>query len=147
MVNEDMQRRKSARQPVLPSTHLQSLPAVPPYARSPLSPREIEVLERLPVGVTVVAREMGITVTGVRSHLKNIRRKLNIPSKAVLDLLACQILAATGAAQKRMVLPCPHCHVPIAFSLDRAHCAAGCAPDRDPCPRCARRHSPGSPGT
>ena len=131
MVNEDIRRRESAKHPVLLSTSSQPLPAVPPYARSLLSPREIEVLERLPAGVTVVAREMGITVTGVRSHLKNIRRKLNIPSKAVLDQLACQILAAKGAAQKRMVLPCPNCHVPIAFSLGRTHCAAGCTPDQE----------------
>jgi LuxR family maltose regulon positive regulatory protein len=62
----------------------------------PLSPRELEVLELLPTGLTAeeIANELVISVNTVRTHLKNLYAKLGVHSRheavvraSALDLL------------------------------------------------------------
>jgi DNA-binding CsgD family transcriptional regulator len=53
------------------------LPTLPPPPPAPLTPAEITVVEALAAGLApkVIARELGVAIATVRSHLANARRK------------------------------------------------------------------------
>ena len=68
------------------------VPAPPPLAgdRDDLSPREIELLERIVMGETehVIAAHLDISPHTVRTHVKNIYRKLRVRTRAAAVRLA-----------------------------------------------------------
>lgn len=52
-------------------------------AQSPLTPRELEVLELVASGLRsrVIARELGVTEATVNRHLSNIYRRLGVRNR------------------------------------------------------------------
>lgn len=108
------------------------MPTIPPYARHLLTTREIEIVQLLPAGPTAIARSLFITVDCVRRHLLHIRRKLNIPTKAQLDELAPQILAADQPLNLEVNLSCPVCRAPIRLTVNRMRRLPRRRPKPDP---------------
>ncbi len=73
-----------------------AVPPVPDVSSAPigdheeLSPREVELLERIVMGETeqVIAEYLGISPHTVRTHVKNIYRKLRVRTRAAMVRLA-----------------------------------------------------------
>jgi DNA-binding CsgD family transcriptional regulator len=84
------------------------MPAIPPYARSLLSPRELEIMLLLPAGNAEIARRLTLTYNSVKTHILRIRKKFDLPTRRMLVELAPRILAADAPLPAAAII-CPHC--------------------------------------